>query len=237
MIKDIIDKAIKTEGIIEMEYSKDGTTKKFYQISNINYSSDYGDKCFCGSPIGSEIELTFRIDKVRDLQLLWDFVFEENVQLNKSGIYTLCFMADNYLDFGIYDYEAGEKILAHFHDDLWAIQAFHYIPYYTEANIKQWHLYDKSVKISDNNLYVFVFIMEEGINYDIEEDYDYLFGGPDFRLTEHSGIYYRLIQGSEFNNIRMSKGVNILAYSSFPRYYFDNLRVHNNIMWELFHKK
>lgn len=240
MIKGIIDKAIKTEGIIEMVYSKDGITRKFYQLSNINYSSDYGEKCFRGVPIGSATELTFRMDRVKDIQLLWDFIFEENIQFDKSGIYALSFMGDNYLEFGLYSYDKGEKLLDHFQFELLLIQAFHYIPYYSETNKNQWFPFDKTEKAKEDSIYVFAYTMKEGISVDLEERFDFLLTDYYFKTTEHSEIYYtakRVRKGDSFDNIKINEGINILAYNHFPQYSYDNLGVHNDIMWELYHNE
>lgn len=240
MVKDVLDKAIKTDGIVEMEYSKDGLSSKFYQLCKVGYSLDFGDNCFCGCPIGSEKELTFRIDKVKDIQLTWDFIFEENIQFVKCGIYVLSFMGDNYLEFGLYNYDVGEKLLDHFHFDLWTIQAYHYIPYYSEVNKNHWFSFNKSDRAKQDSFYIFAYTMEPVISVELEDRFDFLLTGDDFKTTEHLGIYYTSIlvrKGDSFDKIKINKGINILAYSICPKYSYDNLGVHNDIMWELYHKK
>lgn len=239
MIKEIIDKAIKTEGIIDMEYSKDGVFKS-YRLYDIRYSADYGEKCIIGKPLNSETVLTFRIDKIRNIQLVWDYIFEENVQFDKSGIYALSFMGDNYLEFGLYNYNQGEKLLDHYQFGLWAIQAFHYIPYFSATDNNLWHPFDKAVKTIEDSIYVFAYTMEFGISVDLEERFDFLLANPLFRTTEHLGIHYtaRLVRkGDSFEGIKINENLNILAYCRFPNYSYGNLGVHNDIMWELYHKE
>lgn len=232
MIKDIIDKAIRTKGVVEMEYSRDGMASKFYQLCNVGFSADYGDTCFHGCPIGTDTELTFRMDRVKDIQLMWDFVFEENIEFEKSGIYVLSFMGDNYLDFGLYNYDKGEKLLDHYPFGLWAIQAYHYIPYYSETNKNQWYPFDKTEVVNEDSIYVFAFTLESGISVDLDERFDFLLTGDYFKTTEHSGIHYtaiRVRKGHGFDNIKRNEGVNILACSRCREYSYENLGVHNDI--------
>jgi hypothetical protein len=240
MVKEIIDKAIKTEGIIEMVYSKDVASNKFYRLYDIRYSADYGEKCISGKPLNSEKELTFRIDKIRDIQLVWDYIYEENVQFDKSGIYALSFMGDNYLEFGLYNYSKGEKLLDHYQFGLWAIQAFHYIPYYSGTNDNIWSPFDRAVKTTEDSIYVFAYTMEFGISVDWVKRFDFLLTDDPIKTTEHLGINYtaRLVRkGDSFEHIKINENLNILAYCRFPNYSYDNLGVHNDIMWELYHNK
>lgn len=232
MIKEIIDKAIKTKGIVEVEYSKDGVSSKYYQLCHIRYSDDFGVNCFCGCPINSEKELTFRIDRIKDIQLMWNFVFEENVQFEKSGIYALSFMGDNYLEFGLFDYDKGEKLLDHYQFGLWAIQAYHYIPYYSDTNKYQWHKFNQTEYAKEDSIYVFAYTMKQGISVNLEEGYDFLLTDFYFKTTEHAGIHYTAVlvrKGYSFKNEKINEGLNILAYSCFRNYSYENLGVHNDI--------
>ena len=232
MIKEIIDKAIKTNVMVEMDYSKDGVSRKYYQLSNIRYSDDFGDICICGRPINSEKELTFKIDRIKDVQLVWNFVFEENIQFEKSGIYALSFMGDNYLEFGLFSYDKGEKLLDHYQFGLWAIQAYHYIPYYSDTNKNQWHTFDQTKCVKEDSIFVFAYTMRQGINVDLEERFDFLLTESYFKTTEHAGIHYTAIlvrKGYSFENQKINEGLNILAYSCCRNYSYENLGIHNDI--------
>lgn len=232
MIKEIIDKAIKTKGMVEMEYCKDGVSSKYYQLCNIRFSDDFGNICICGCPINSEKELTFKIDRIKDIQLVWNFVFEENIQFEKSGIYALSFMGDNYLEFGLFNYDKGEKLLDHYQFGLWAIQAYHYIPYYSDTNINQWHIFDQTEYVKEDSIYVFAYTIKQGINVDLEERFDFLLTESSFKTTEHAGIHYTAIlvrKGYSFVNQKINEGLNILAYSRCQNYSYKNLGVHNDI--------
>ena len=232
MIKEIIDKAIKTKGMVEMEYCKDGVSSKYYQLCNIRFSDDFGNICICGCPINSEKELTFKIDRIKDIQLVWNFVFEENIQFEKSGIYALSFMGDNYLEFGLFDYDKGEKLLDHYQFGLWAIQAYHYIPYYSDTNINQWHIFDQTEYVKEDSIYVFAYTIKQGINVNLEERFDFLLTESYFKTTEHDGINYTAMlvkKGYNFVNQKINEGLNILAYSRCQNYTYENLGVHNDI--------
>ena len=230
--KDIIDKAIREEGIIEFEYSKDGVSSKYYKLRNIRYSDEYGKKIICGCPINSDKELTFKIERIKDMQLMWDFVFEENIPIEKDGIYALSFIGNNYIDFGVYGYYVGQNLLDQYKFDLVDILAFHYIPYYTEINEKQWFAFDKTKKAREDSIYVFAYTMEEGVSVDIEERFDFFLNGDYWKTTVHFGIYYSAIsvrKGDSFEDIEINDGVNILAYSHCLNFTSKNLGVHNDI--------
>ena len=231
MIKKIIDKAIRTEGIIEMDYSKDGVTSKFYQLCKIRYSDKYKNY-ISGTPLNFKVELTFRIDRIKELQLMWDFVFEENLQFEKSGIYLLSFMGDNHIEYGLDNYDKGEKLLDHNRFDLWAIQAYHYIPYYSEIKKNQWHFFDKSEKVKEDSIYVFAYTINQGGGADWEDRPDFLLTKDNFNTTEHSGIHYtaiRVRKGHNIENQIINNGLNIIAYNRCSIYSYENLGVHNDI--------
>ncbi len=89
-IKDIIGK----KGIFEMVYTKlDGTTTCYYiadvQLSGKDYIKAYSCK--------SHKQLTFKIERIRDVQETW-------IALNKggvapqSGVYVFVYEGDNHLD-------------------------------------------------------------------------------------------------------------------------------------------
>ena len=225
--KDIIDKAIREEGIIEFEYSKDGESNKFYQLCNIRYS-EFGKKFICGRPISSGRELTFKIERIKDIQLMWDFIFEENIPIEKDGIYVLSVLGDNYIDFALYSYDKGRYLFEHCKFDLHDVFAYHYIPYYTEINDKQWFAFDKTKKAREDSIYVFAYIMEEGTNVSS----DFFLDGDSWKTTVHSGIYYSAFlvrKGDSFEDIEINDGVNILTYSKCSRFTDKNLGVHNDI--------
>ena len=230
--KDIIDKAIREEGIIEFDYSKDGESNKYYQLRNIRYSDEYGKKFICGCPINSDKELTFKIERIKDIQLMWDFIFEENIPIEKDGIYAVAFMADNYVDFGLYSYEVGLYLLNRCELELIDLLAYHYIPFYTEIDNKRWFAFNKTEKAKEDSIYVFAYTMKQGISVDLEERFDFLLSGYSFQTTEHSEIHYTAIlvrKGDGFENKKLNEGVKILAYSRCPNYSYHNLGVHNDI--------
>lgn len=230
--KDIIDKAIREEGIIEFDYSNDGESYKFYQLCNIRYSEEYGKKFICGYPINSDKELTFKIERIKDIQLMWDFIFEENLPIEKDGIYAVAFMADNYVDFGLYSYEVGLYLLNRCEFELIDLLAYHYIPFFAKIDNKRWFAFNKTEKAKEDSIYVFAYTMKQGISVDMEERYDFLLSGYSFQTTEHSEIHYTAIlvrKGDGFENSKINEGVNILAYSRFPNFSYHNLGVHNDI--------
>lgn len=230
MTREIIDKAIKTDGIVEMEYSKDGVSNKYYQLDKIAYSDL--PNCFSGYPIGSDIELTFNINKVKEIQLMWDFVFEENIRLVKSGIYVLSFMGDNYLDFGLYRYDSGDCILDHYKFGLWGLFAYHYIPYYSKTNNNHWHDFDSTESAKVDSIYVLSYTIDKKISADIEREYNFLLTRNCFQITEHDGIHYtaiRLREGESLCDFKIYKGVNILAFSRCKDFSDKNLGVYNDI--------
>ncbi len=233
MIKEIIDKATKTNVIVEMEYSKDGVSSKYYQLSKVGCSDL--NNCFSGRPISSDKELTFNINRVRSIQLMWDFVFEENIQLVKSGIYVISFMGDNYLEFGLYYYDKGDNILDHYQFGLWALFAYHYIPSFSETNINQWHIFDITEKAKEDSIYVIAYTIEQKNSVNKEQKYNLLISRNHFQTIEHAGIIYtaiRLREGQSFGDFEINEGVNILAFSRCRNFTYDNLRVYNDICFE-----
>lgn len=235
MIKDTINIAIKTKGLIEMEYSKDGVSNKFFQLYNVWYSEDYGDEYLCGFPIDSETELIFRIDKIMDLQLMWNDIYEENIQFDKAGVYAFTILGDNYLDIALYCFEKGEKVKDHCHYDIIDMLAYHYIPFYSETNKNQWLTFDKTEKVKYDALYVFAYTLEEGLSVNWEERNSFLISGSHFKSAEHSGIYYTVLEvrrGFSFDQITINEGLNVLGYSRCCKYSPENLRAHNKMKWE-----
>ena len=105
-IKDIIGK----KGIFEMVYTKlDGTTTCYYiadvQLSGKDYIKAYSYK--------SHKQLTFKIERIRDVQETW-------IALNKggvapqSGVYVFVYEGDNHLDFEAFQLVKGEELLKYF---------------------------------------------------------------------------------------------------------------------------
>lgn len=247
MIKDIIDKAIKTEGIIEMVYSRDGITSKFYQLRNVSFSEDYGGNCISGTPINSKTELTFRIDKIKDIQLMWNNFLYEKEQLNKEGIYIIEFLGDNSFDIAIRNFMGGEELSnSTYHNhldfvlDFEDLICYHYLPYYSEANTNFWKSFDREETVNFDAIYVFAYTIEGETNNNMEGEYMAIPSPYRFKNLIHLGIHYTAVSLKEWESldkIRISEGVTILGFSRVCKCSSEQLNKRNEILWELYHKE
>lgn len=241
MIRDIIDKAIRAKGMIEMVYSKDGITSKFYQLRNISYSADYGEKCINGTPYNSNTELTFRIDSIKDIQLMWNDIFLENVQMDKDGLYVVMVKGDYLIDYELRYYSKGERLLdkvlnngERYKSDLRSIFAYHYVPLYSKTNKHQWIPFDEGARAEyAHGLYVFAYTLKDNVDeiIDVKE----IPSSYGLHGLEVNGIRYAvryLTKGCRFVD-KISNDVNVLAYNQCEMYYDKNESIHCDIMREM----
>jgi len=240
MVKEIIDKAIKTEGIIEFVYSKDGVNDRFFQLSDVMYSSEHGINFISGTPLNSDTELTFRIDKIKKIQLMWNDVYCERVQLKKGGIYLVEFLGDNYIDFAIKDFKGGEELSAStyrnyldFVLEYADFLSYHYLPYYSATDTNFWKPYDKIEKVQYPSICVFAYTLEEKTTTYREEVFVNVPSSSVIKNLEHSGIRYTAVfldKWKSLNEVKLREGVTILAVSRLCEYTMKNLSIRNSIM-------
>lgn len=243
MTKEQIDQAIKARADIFIEYSKDGVTIKPYQLTKLSYSEKYGKNCICGTPIDSDTELTFRVDRIKNVELHWNDFFGSNTVAPETGLFLMACRGDNHLVFELMKYKKGDRFWelyegANEHYNGWFEVdplAYHYIPIYSPENNSNWANYETSEKILGKGIYIFAYTLRGTVS----QDEDFSWDIPQISAQEIDGIYYSLLWSfSEINikELEIHENVNILAYHYCMLYTEDNHVTHWQIYKEI-HKE
>lgn len=220
MIRETINKAIQTQRNIIMEYSKDGLSSKLYQLTKINYKPD--EEYICGTPINSVKELTFRVNRIINIELLWNDISDREMEAPASGLFLIACRADMHLEFELMKYNKGDKFWdlylgSNRHYNGWVCsepEAFHFVPAFTHVDDKYWKGYATLDYTLDNGYYIFAYTLR-GVVEKNEENFTDIPYGSCYIDQEMGGIFYTLVYS--FTNIsieelRIKNNVDILAY-------------------------
>jgi hypothetical protein len=146
MIKDIIEMAVNRRSDITISYSKDGETTSIVQLTDVSYSEKYGKDYITG--LSGEKELTFKIDRIVNVEIGWVDVNNRNVCSTNDGLYLITFNYAWHLDYELKICIKGEKILDnHLENDKGignsdyspqSSLAYHHIPFFNSEESDKW---------------------------------------------------------------------------------------------------
>lgn len=146
MIKDIIEMAVNRRSDITISYSKDGETTSIVQLTDVSYSEKYGKDYITG--LSGEKELTFKIDRIVNVEIGWVDVNNRNVCSTNDGLYLIAFNYAWHLDYELKICIKGEKILDnHLENDKGignsdyspqSSLAYHHIPFFNSEESDKW---------------------------------------------------------------------------------------------------
>ena len=233
MIRELIDQAIKSGNGITITYTKDGGTSKEFRLIKPSYSLKYGKGYIVGYCYEYDSELTFKIDKILDLNIEWVDVFPPENFVKQDGLYIVG--VNCLCTYELRKYNKGEDIIASYQNEDgvessfydYNLLAYHYIPYFKEVDNNIWVPFDKEHKDIKSGLYTFAYTVE---GQEIEDDWDDLDWGtrmstqyfPTQNLrnkTEINGIHYAMDSiRVPFGKLRMGDNINILAYNYCSEY-------------------
>ena len=236
MTKQLIDQAIKARTDIFIEYSKDGNTAKPYQLTKISYSEKFGESYICGTPVDSDTELTFRLDRIRKVELHWNDFFDSNTVAPETGLFLMACRGDNHLVFELMKYKKGDRFWelyegANEHYSGWVEVdplAYHYIPLYAPENNSHWKKYEASEKILGRGIYIFAYILRGAVCQDEEISWD-IPSVHEYYTQEIEGIHYSFLwsfSGMNIKELEIEENVTILACHFCMLYTEDNHAIH-----------
>ena len=250
MIRDIIDNAVLSNRQLTITYSKDGIESNIFHLSSVVYSTKYGNNYIVGRCNGSE--LTFKVDKIINAEIEWRDVYINNPSVNADGLYLITCRSDMHLEFELRKYKKGDNILEPYQNedgiDSWYsdenILAYHYIPFYTDIESKEWIPFIQDDEERKDGFYTFAYIVtdeepQEEDDYDRIDDYDNWIKSVDFPCrfelckTNQDEVHYCSdLFGGQTNRLRIPNNMKVLAYHYCTYYNEDDHHSH----WKLAQK-
>ena len=95
------------KGIFEIEYENSVGIITNHIISDVKLSGEnYIKACSCKS--GDD--LTFKIERIRNVQQIWRPILDKDSVAPKSGLYVFLYESDNHLDFEAFELLKGENL-------------------------------------------------------------------------------------------------------------------------------
>lgn len=203
-----------------MEYSKDGLSSNVFQLTNIYYKPD--DEYICGTPINSGKELTFRVNRIINIELPWNDISDMEMEAPESGLFLIACSADNHLEFELMKYNKGDKFWylylgsnMHYRGYVCSEpEAYHFIQAFTHVDGKYWKDYTILDGTLDNGYYIFAYTLRGATDNNEEEFTDIPYGSC-YTDQEMDGIFYTLVYSFiniSIEELRIKNNVDILAY-------------------------
>ena len=167
MIKDTLEMAINRGCSISLTYSKDGTTTSIIQLTDVSYSSKFGKDYITG--FCDKKELTFKIDRIVNVEIEWIDVYNRNVCSIHDGLYLIAFDYCGWLTYELRTCSKGEKILDNHQEKGIGLYgyfpelalAYCYVPFYDGDNSCKWVNISKGINTpSKKGFYVFAFKLD-----------------------------------------------------------------------------
>lgn len=215
MIKTEIEKAIKYQGEIEIEYRNLERNTSVRHIFDMNYSNKYGNNYIEAYCRESEGYLTFRIDRIISVKWIWIEIYDIDDTAPKTGLYVFACRYDNHIELEIYRLNEREKLWKYFteeyehHDGYFEVTplAYHYIDFYSEKSICHWKIQHPFMEeYSNDKIKIWAYSKNEN---NIEYALQYFSSSI---WPEHSFLNNTYYDEDFWNN------VNFVGYRTFPRY-------------------
>jgi hypothetical protein len=212
MVREFIDQAIKNDSGITITYLKDGTKSNVFHLNHVSYSPQYGKNYIVGYCYEYDSELTFKVDRITHAEIEWIDVLKQDNYCSQEGLYITANRRDMCLGFRMKDHKKEEWLnyitdIFHRDDD---VLAFHYIPYYSEGGDSKWTPFVHEEKELLKGIYVFAFMMVDGIVPKEDEEYDIVWSD-----IKHNDIYYcifNVFPKMSIKDLKIPENINVLAY-------------------------
>ena len=222
MLRQELDYVILSKSDIMITYSKDGETSNNFHLNDVSYSERYGKDYIVGYCAEYEKELTFKVEKIKYIELEWFELFGKSVNF-MSGLHLLAIRGDNHVAFELRQYKGADWSIrlceALCHND--EVLATHFIPYYDEDTKEKWTLIDNSEKVLHDAIYTFAYKVS---NDEELKDYDEVYGISLRNSVKHNGISYAcafIRSKTTIGELRIPTNVELIAFN-YCRYYTDN---------------
>lgn len=231
MVRDIIDTAITQHKPLEIAYSRDGNDTKLFNLNSITYSQKYGRNYICGYCEKYKSELTFCIDKIIYADVGWIEILGKDVYTKRDGLYLITCRGDMHLEFELRKYKKGIRLQDHYQNEYgiesWYssidVLAYHYIPFYTKENKREWIPIDELSEEKRNGYFTFAYLILNKKPYWEDAEYNYdnskrIISLPntyaELTNAQENRINYTVcILGEPFDSIEFADNLNVLAYN------------------------
>lgn len=222
MLRQELDYVILSKSDIMITYSKDGETSNNFHLNDVSYSERYGKDYIVGYCAEYEKELTFKVEKIKYIELEWFELFGKSVNFMR-GLHLLAIRGDNHVAFELRQYKEADWSIrlceTLCHDD--EVLATHFIPYYDEDTKEKWTRIDNSDKMLHDAIYTFAYKVSN--DEELKED-DEVYHISLRNSVKHNGIYYAcafIRSRTTIGELRIPTNVEFIAYNR-CRYYTDN---------------
>ena len=213
MIRELIDQAIKSDSSLTITYSKDGVGSSIFHLNHVSYSPQYGKNFIVGYYYEYHSDLTFKVDRIINAEIEWIDVLKLGNFCSHEGLYITANRGDMCLGFRMKQYKK-EEWLSYITDIFYRdddVLAFHYIPYYSEGGDSKWTPYVQGDKELPKGIYVFAFMMVDGIVPIEDEENDIQWSD-----IKHNQIYYYIYCNDypkmSIKDLKIPENINVLAY-------------------------
>lgn len=242
MIQEIIQFAVEYRRNIIFLYSQEEGINNVMYLRSIKYSP-YGKKYITGVCDGSKNELTFKIDKIKRAEIMWNEILDENTLPKGNGLYLITCITNNYRDYVILNLQESEKIDNYRINGLSydTLLAYHIIPPYSVEDTYNWTLFNSEETLFNTGVYIFAYIpladTPAPSNISVHDDFEKvrdILSENNYRHAELNGTHYFFIEiqrRTSFKELRIAKNIKILGYHRCMKYtYEENLKIHNEMM-------